>query len=146
MKKLSKILMLCLVAILAFGLYGCGSSYNSLKKEFEKAGYTESEQFEKMGDAIREQAETQSLAITLHALTKDLNLVLIIEFNSTEDMQKLYNESSTIQGFVKDIKENEDAKALKKSLEEEGYAKGNCLVLCTNPLCREEVTNIVKNA
>ena len=150
MKKLCAIAALCLAAVLSLVLVGCGSSYNALKKAFEKAGYTESENLESIAETIKEDAEKDSLAVTVHGMSKvdglQSNFVMIIEFNSTEDMKKLYDESNTIQGLVKDIEENENAKEFKDALEEAGFAKGNCLVISKNLLAMNEVTNIVKNA
>ena len=150
MKKLCAIAALCLAAVLSLVLVGCGSSYNALKKAFEKAGYTESETLESRAETIKEEAEKDSLVVTVHGMSKvdglQTNFVMIIEFNSTEDMKKLYDESNTIQGLVKDIEENDSAEELKDALEEAGFAKGNCLVISTNSLAMNEVTNIVKNA
>lgn len=150
MKKLCAIAALCLAAVLSLVLVGCGSSYGALKKAFEEAGYTESETLESFAETIKEEAEKDSLAVTVHGMSKvdgyQSNFVVIIEFNSTEDMKKLYDESNTIQGFVKDIEENENAEKFKDALEEAGFAKGNCLVLSWNALAMNEVTNIVKNA
>ena len=150
MKKLCAIAALCLAAVLSLVLVGCGSSYNALKKAFEKAGYTESETLESLAETIKEEAEKDSLSVTVHGMSKKdgvrTNFVMIIEFNSTEDMKKLYDESNTIQGLVKDIEENDSAKEFKDALEEAGFAKGNCLVISNNWLAVNEVTNIVKNA
>ena len=150
MKKLCAIAALCLAAVLSLMLVGCGSSYGALKKAFEEAGYTESENLERVAETIKEEAEKDSLSVTMHGMSKvdglQSNFVMIIEFNSTEDMKKLYDESNTIQGFVKDIEENENAEEFKDALEEAGYAKGNCLVSSSNALAMNEVTNIVKNA
>lgn len=150
MKKLCAIAALCLAAVLSLVLVGCGSSYGALKKAFEEAGYTESETLESIAETIKEEAEKDSLSVTMHGMSKadglQSNFVMIIEFNSTEDMKKLYDESNAIQGLVKDIEENENAEEFKDALEEAGFAKGNCLVLSVNALAMNEVTNIVKNA
>lgn len=145
MKKLSVLAALVLTIVMAMGLVAC-SSYGSLKKAFEKEGYAESQTLENIANTIKTEAEEDNLAITIHAMSKGLNVAVIVEFNSTEDMKKLYDESATIQGFVKDISSNEDAKAFQKALEDAGYAKGNCLVVPVNPLSINEITNIVKGA
>ena len=145
MKKLSVLAALVLTIVMAMGLVAC-SSYGSLKKAFEKEGYAESQTLENIANTIKTEAEEDNLAITIHAMSKGLNIAVIVEFNSTEDMKKLYDESATIQGLVKDISSNEDAKAFQKALEDAGYAKGNCLVVPVNPLSINEITNIVKGA
>lgn len=150
MKKLSVVLALCIIVVIAMGLTAC-SSYNALKKAFEDAGYTESETLEAIAEDIREEAESESLAITVHGMSKidglSTTFVLIVEFKSVEDMKKMFDESETVKGIIKDVQSNEDAKELQKTLENSGFAKGNCLVLPpSNPLTLNEVTNIVKNA
>ena len=149
MKKLSVVLALCIIVVMAMGLTAC-SSYNALKKAFENAGYTESETMEAIAEDIREEAESESLAITVHGMSKidglSTTFVLIVEFKSVEDMKKMFDESETVKGIIKDVQSNEDAKELQKTLENSGFAKGNCLVLPSNPLTLNEVTNIVKNA
>ena len=74
-------------------------------------------------------------------MVNGLKSALIIEFKATEDMKKAYDDSATIQGFIKDVSANEDAQAFVKALEDAGYAKGNCLVLSLS----SEVQTIVKS-
>lgn len=148
MKKLAKILSLVLVLAMAtLALVGC-SSYSSLKKAFEAKGYTENEKLEKVAESIKEELEKDDLAVTLHLMTKEngLTSALIIEFNSTEDMKKAYDDSETIKGLVKDISSNEDVAAFQKAMEDAGYAKGNCLVVPLSILYINEITTIVKEA
>ena len=95
MKKLSVVLGLCIIVVMAMGLTAC-SSYNALKKAFEDAGYTESETLEAIAEDIREEAESESLAITVHGMSKidglSTTFVLIVEFKSVEDMKKQIKE------------------------------------------------------
>ena len=66
-----------------------------------------------------------------------------------EDMKKAYEDSNTMQGLIKDIQKNDDAKAFYDALVEAGYANGNCLVFPLSVLQSEfikEVKDIVKNA
>lgn len=149
MKKLSVIVSLLLVAVLSLGMFGC-SSYPSLKKAFEKEGYTVVKEIEELTKDYKEEAETNDIALTMHALTKVDGLastvVFIFEFNATEDMKKMYENSEAIKGAVKDVKDNEDVKEWQEAMENAGYAKGNCLIFTVNPLSVSDVTNIVKKA
>lgn len=150
MKKLTKVLALVLVlATLAFTLVSC-STYSNVKKAFEKEGYTESTTLEDAAKKYKEEAEKENLAVTIHAFTKKSGLssdiVLVYEFNATDDLKKAFNESETIKGFVKDVTSNEDVNAVYDALVNAGYVNGNCFVFSLNPLNMNEVTNIVKKA
>lgn len=148
MKRFSKLIAMLLVVVSALSLAACSSKYGALKKAFEDKGYTESEQVETWAETIKNEikGEDGEMVTNVHVLTKDLTIVLVLEFKATDDMLEFYKESNTFQGAVKDLKENEDAKAFYNSLVEAGYANGNCLVFTTNPLKINEVTNIVKGA
>lgn len=150
MKKMTRVLALVLLVAAAATLLVSCTKYPSLKKAFEKEGYKENTALESVSTKIKEELEKDDLTVNLHLLTKESNgitSVLIIEFKATEDMKKAYDDSSTIQGFVKDISKNEDAQAFAEALENAGYAKGNCLVVPLSPLGLHinEITNIVKS-
>ena len=127
MKKSMKILSLVLVLVMAVLSLASCSKYNALKSAFEKKDYVENTDLEGTTKKVQE----DNLAVNLHLMTKkgSLTSALIIEFKSTEDMKKAYDDSETIKGLVKDISSNEDAKEFQKALEDTGYAKGNCLIL-----------------
>lgn len=156
MKKLSVIVSLLLVAILSFGMVGC-SSYSSLKKAFEKEGYKEItviensddkakyEEIKKISDELG--AEGHIVSAEKEILTVKYNVcAFILEFKATEDMKKAYEESETIKGLCKDVKDNDDVKAFVETLEKNGLAKGNCLVIPLSLIYFTEITDIVKNA
>lgn len=147
MKKSLKVLSLVLVLVMAvLSLTSC-SKYNALKSAFEKEGYEENTDLESMSQSIKEEMEKDDLAVNLHLLTKKgtLSSALIVEFKSTEDMKKAYDDSATIRGFIEDVSSNEDAKEFQKALEDTGYAKGNCLVLPLTLTRAKEIRDIVKS-
>lgn len=145
MKKVSIFVSLCLAVVAAFSLVGC-SKWGSLKKAFEKEGYSVVEDLEGYNDKLQKEADGDNLAITMHAMKKDLNLVIFVEFKSTDDMKKFYEDSDTVKGIIKDVSSNDDVKAWQKAMEDSGYAKGNCLVFAVNPLYVSSVKDIVKKA
>ena len=148
MKKSLKVLSLVLVLVMAVLTLASCSQYNALKSAFEKNGYEENTDLEDTTKAIKEELEKDDLAVTLHLMTKKKSLAsaLIIEFKSTEDMKKAFDDSETIKGIMKDISKNDDVKEFVKTLEESGYVKGNCLVLPL-PLAKpDDIKKIVKNA
>lgn len=145
MKKLSVIVSLLLVAVLSLGMFGC-SSYPSLKKAFEKEDYTVSETVENLTKDIKAAAEKEKLGIETHAMVKGLTEVaFILEFKATDDMKKFYDDNKVVRDAISGITSNEDAQEFYKSLEEKGFAKGNCLVI---PIvdAAGEIPSIVKNA
>lgn len=131
MKKSMKILSLVLVLVMAVLSLASCSKYNALKSAFEKKDYVENTDLEGTTKKVQEELEKDNLAVNLHLMTKkgSLTSALIIEFKSTEDMKKAYDDSATIRGFIEDVSSNEDAKEFQKALEDTGYAKGNCLIL-----------------
>lgn len=146
MKKTLRIVSIVLVAVmLVLALVSC-SKYPALQKAFEEKGYKVNEKLEGKTETIQKELEEENLAVTLHLLTKEngFTSVLIIEFKSTQDMVKAYEDSKTVKGFVEDVKDNEDVQAMYNALKEAGYANGNCLCL---PLLGNinEITNIVKS-
>lgn len=152
MKRFSKLIAMLLVIVSALSLAACSSKYGALKKAFEKEGYTESEQVETWTKNIKDElkGEDGEMVTNIHVFTKKAGLssdvVLILEFKATDDMLEFYKESNTFQGAVKDLKENEDAKAFYDTLVKAGYANGNCLVFSVNGINSNEVTTIVKGA
>ena len=144
MKKFATLVSLVLVAILALGMTGC-SSYGSLKKAFEKEGYKESATAEALAKDIKDAAETKEFVTNVHVLSNGMKIVLITEFKSTENMKKFYDENKAVRTAISDITSNEDAKNFYNSLEEKGYAKGNCLVIPITANAKD-VQEIVKNA
>lgn len=137
-----------LIVVSAISLAACSSKYGALKSAFEKEGYTESEQVETWSETIKNElkGEDGEMVTNIHVLTKGItDVVLVLEFKATDDMLEFYKESNTFQGAVKDITENEDAKAFYNTLVDAGYANGNCLVFSINWANKNEVTNIVKS-
>ena len=147
MKKFLRLTALLLVTVCALGLVAC-SKYNALKGAFEKEGYTESQTVENWKDTINAEinnGEKKDMVTNIHVLSKAASVVIILEFKATDDMIDFYKESNTAQGFVKDVSENQTAKEFYNALVDAGYACGNCLVIPTNLLKINEVTNIVKS-
>lgn len=125
-KKLSLIFTTVALLLLTIVTLCACSSYGSVKKKFEKEGWTEKEELIEFQDALLKKAlgEDYDSACTVHALAKDgsaLNYVVILEFTSTDEMEKKINESDTLKGIVKDA-QNSD------------YVSGNCVLLFYMPM------------
>lgn len=153
MKKLAKILTLTLAFVLCLGMFAC-SSYGKVEKALVNIGYAKVET-DDAGTSDKMQDESD-VAVKVHLFSnKDslkateiykLSMVIVFEFNATEDMKKFYTESETMQGLVKDVQDEGSAEEFYNALVEKGLANGNCLVLSVNPVVYEEVANAVKNA
>lgn len=147
---LIKVFSLLLVLVFSLFLTAC-SKYSALEKAFKNKGYSVNETLAEQSKKIEEELKEndKDMVVKLHLLTKDgsLSSALIIEFNSTEDMVKAYEDSETIKGFVKDVKNNEDAQKVYEALQDSGYAKGNCLVIPLSivPSTVSEIKEIVRS-
>ncbi len=148
MKKITKVISIALVLVMALAVLTSCSKYPALKKAFEAKEYTENTTFTGLAETIKEQLGKEEYAVEMHLLTKSngITSVLIVEFKSTEDLAKFYNESNTVQGLVKDISTNEDLKKVYEALENAGYVKGNCFCIPLSVLYVNEITTIVKEA
>ncbi len=102
---------LALVAMLIATLCAC-STYGSVKNEYESNGWTENEDCVKLQETLLKNALGEDYAQTckIHALAKNgsiLNYVIILEFNSTDDMNKKIDESETLKGMIKDVQNSD---------------------------------------
>ncbi len=142
-------LVLCCLLLATMMLTSCSSKYSAIQKAFEDKGYEENTELDTITKGIKEEIEKDDLAVELHLLTNKTatipHSVLIVEFKTTEDMVKLYQDSETVKGLVKDIASNEDVQKTYELLEEAGYAKGNCLCIPLSIVYANEITNIVKS-
>ena len=142
MKKLVKILTVILALAFALGMVSC-SKYNSVKKALEGIGY---EVIETNSQAEDMQEESQ-VAVNPHVFKNEskLTVVIVFEFNKTEEMLEFYKDSNTMQGIVSDIKEDGSAQEFYNELVEKGYAKGTCLIMPIG-LDFKNVLTAIKNA
>ena len=102
---------LALVAMLIATLCAC-STYGSVKSKYESNGWTENEDCVKLQETLLKNALGEDYAQTckIHALAKNgsiLNYVIILEFNSTDDMNKKIDESETLKGMIKDVQNSD---------------------------------------
>ena len=135
MKKIIMALSsIAIILVLSLSLIAC-SSYGKIEKALEKIGYAkiessqEAEDMEKESDvAVKMYVFSNKDSLGLTEIGK-LNTVIVMEFSSTDKMKDYYKDSDTLQGLVKDVKEDGSAKEFYDSLVEKGYANGNCLVI-----------------
>ncbi len=153
MKKLAKTLTLVLlVAVLALSLVACGSSYKKIEKALVAEGYAVIE----TTDEYKQMQEDSEVPVTIHLLSnKDslkltdalkLNVVMVLEFKTTDKMVEFYQENEEFQALLQDIKDDGTAEEFYNKLVEKGLANGNCMVVSTNPLVFSDVCEIVKGA
>ena len=107
-RKVTLLTVLMLTLSMLFALTAC-SSYGSIKKAYEDAGYTESESVQEYQDEIVEaMGEDYENVCTIHLFTKDLlDFALILEFHSTKDLEEAYESSETLKGLVKDLQNSD---------------------------------------
>ena len=145
MKKLTKLLAVVLVAVMALSLVACTSTFNKIKSNFEKNGYeyVTNDDGDGIFDAVVADFEEGEISFTLHVFKasekeeeeKEGNSSLgsliggaidsfvnsvdycgVIEFESDEDMQKALSESETLKGMIKDAQDSD-------------FVNGNCILI-----------------
>ena len=134
MKKLFKLSTLLLTFAMLFNFVAC-SSFGSVKKALEKAGYAT---IQSENNNISNEAKDDERVTNIHIFTnKDslsglelakLTIVVVIEFKSTKELVEYYKESDTLKGIVSDIKEDGTADELYNALKEAGLVHKNCIV------------------
>lgn len=149
MKKLSKLCALALLVVMAISLVACGTTYPAIKTAFENAGYEQSDTLEGLyKDYLKyTDKEGKDVALQAHAFKKTgEGTALILEFKATDDMIQYYKDNKLVRDAVKDVTENDDAKAFYNMLVEKGYANGNCMLVPILPVNVTKMTEIMKNA
>lgn len=149
MKKLSKLCAVALLVVMALSLVACGTTYPKIKSAFENAGYSESKTVESIYQDYLTYTGTDGnkVALQAHALVKvGEGTALILEFKATDDMIQYYKDNKMVRDAVKDVTENEDAKAFYNMLVEKGYANGNCMLVPISVTSAQTMKDIMKNA
>ena len=120
-KKFS--VMACIMLIAAmFALLTACSSISSIRSAYEDAGYTESESVQEYQNQVVEAlGEDYENVCTVHVFTKangllDMGVAVVLEFNSTAEMEEAIEGSETLQGLIADIQNSE-------------LVNGNCVLL-----------------
>ena len=125
-KKLSLIFSsLALLLIMVVTLCSC-STYGSIKRKFESEGWKEDSSLVEKQQTLLENAlgEDYKNVCTIHALKKDgtlLNYVIILEFDSTKEMNEKIKDSDTLKGMIKDAQQSD-------------LVSGTCILLFYTPL------------
>ncbi len=130
MKITTRILCVALVCVMLFSLVACGSTFNSIKKNFEKEGYTYVESGDDAtANTIAAELEDGELSCTVHVFKNEggflaslLGSAVVLEFESDKALAKAFEEdgSATLKGLIKDAQESE-------------YVNGNCVLITINP-------------
>ena len=123
-KKVTLLTVLMLTLSMLFALTAC-SSYGSIKKAYEDAGYTESESIQeyqdKIVEALGEENENYENSCTAHLFVKteglfDSGVALILEFHSTKALEEMTENSATFKGVYEDLQKSD-------------WVKENCILL-----------------
>lgn len=143
MKKFLKgsiIAALCLTML--FSLTAC-NKFNSVKKAFEKEGYTYSEETNNNVTSLKESFKDEDgntrVDVTPHVFTKKdgLNsvLVIVLEFKSSKELEKELEDNETLKGMLKDSQKSD-------------YVNGNCVCIppVGLPTAASAALEIFKNA
>lgn len=152
MKKFTKALTVLLIVLATATLVAC-NTFGKVQKALEEIGY---KAVETSNDTAEDMENESEVAVTVHLFSNadsisvaeiaKINTVIVFEFKATKDMIEFYKDSDTMQGLLKDIREEGSAEEFYNKLVEEGYANGNCLVMSVNFLVAGEVREAIKNA
>ncbi len=129
MKTFTRVLAFLMLSVMVLSLVAC-SSFGSIKKSFEKAGYTYIENAdEEGGDAaaaktITAELENGDISCSVHLFKTTTKILvadvpvyaLVLEFDSDKDMEEYLSQSETLKGFMKDAQQSD-------------YINGNCLLV-----------------
>ena len=129
MKNTVRILALMLVLVMSVVLLVSCSTYGTIKKDFEEAGYTlQNEDNEKTGEI---ETDDGVITYTIHTfqkegsgilggITQGLSTAVVWEFSSDKDLAKAFAENEDMQAIVKDLQDSD-------------YVNGNCVLMTINP-------------
>lgn len=123
MKKKS-VLFTCILLAVTMIMVLCGcSTYGSVKKAYEKEGYTENSDLEAyQAQVVEALGEDFKDVCSVHLMVKDtIKVALILEFKSTKEMEEQINESEKLKGMIKDVQKSD-------------LVSGNCVLLFYTPL------------
>lgn len=129
MKNTVRILALMLVLVMSVVLLVSCSTYGTIKKDFEEAGYTLQNEDNEKTETI--ETEDGDITFTIHTFQKEgegflggltelASTAVVWEFSSDKDLAKAFEENKEMQAIVKDLQESD-------------YVNGNCVLMTMNP-------------
>ncbi len=127
MKKLLRILVLMVALVCLSNLFACSTAYGNVEKALTDNGY---KVVERTSDCAKMESESE-IEVKGHCFYSDddVTYVVVYEFNKTDDMKSFIQDSQTAQGFIEGVKTDGTPQEVYNSLEQKGYANGNCLVV-----------------
>jgi len=102
MKK--KFILASMMVGILFLLVGC-VNLDTIKDRFTDAGYTYSEDASVWISALLTEFQDDGITVTVHVFTRSLRTAIVLEFESTKEMQEQLDESQTLQGLIADLEE-----------------------------------------
>lgn len=115
MKKFKLFSVITLLFALV-ALVGCSSSFGEVRGDLEEAGFTYDEKINDQYKDLLKGFEEKGVKVTPHYFKKGFDFALVLEFKTTKEMDKQIEESETLKGFIKDLKETD-------------IVRGNCLLI-----------------
>ncbi len=96
---------LCLGIVgLMFLMVGC-INVDSIKTDFETAGYSYSEDASIWISGLLTELNESGISVTVHVFTSGLKTAIVLEFDSSKNLKAQLEESETLQGLVADLDE-----------------------------------------
>jgi len=101
MKKIFGTLM---SVLLLFTLTGC-VNLDTIKDRFSDAAFSYSENGSTLITALMTGFEEDGITVTAHVFTSGLKTAIVLEFESTQEMQAELEENNTLMGLIEDLEE-----------------------------------------
>jgi len=115
MKPMKKIFAILTSVLLMFVLVGC-VKLDTIKERFSDAAFTYSENGSSLITSLMTGFEEDGITVTAHVFSSGLKTAIVLEFESTKEMDAELEENNTLMGLIED-------------LEEEKLVQGNFLLI-----------------
>lgn len=99
MKKLIASLMVIGLTLLTIGCV----KFDTIKSDFEEAGYTYSEDGSAWISSLLTSLEEEGVSIKVHVFTRGLNTAVLLEFDAEKEMKEQLEENDTLKGLITDL-------------------------------------------
>ncbi|PKL01594.1 MAG: hypothetical protein CVV56_01010 [Tenericutes bacterium HGW-Tenericutes-1] len=99
---MKKILTSMMVFAFLFILVGC-VNLDSIKSDFEEAGYTYSEDGSSWISSLLTGFEEEGISIQVHVFTRGLNTAIVLEFDAEKEMKEQLEDNDTLKGLIADL-------------------------------------------
>jgi hypothetical protein len=103
-EKMKKFFVILTSMLLLLTLVGC-VKLDTIKDRFSDAQYTYSANGSTLITSLMSGFEEDGITVTAHVFSSGLKTAIVLEFESTKEMQAELEENNTLMGFIEDLEE-----------------------------------------